>query len=150
MSKNESQKKLLTEEQVRQLRSFSAIRLPMEQIASIFQMSKDTLERLCKKNDTVRAAIEEGRATASANVRKTLYQMATGTPGDRKNRIEAIPPSLGALKYWCSTQENFVTTERLQHTGADGGAIRLKEESLTPEQKTEKLTKLSKMLKLTE
>jgi hypothetical protein len=103
-------KKTLTPEQIKYLRFLSGIRLPMDHIAALFEMSKDTLEHLAKKDAAVRSAIIEGRAKFSTKIRKRLAEMAEA--GDFQ-----------ALKFWCQTQEGFKIEERLEVTGKDGGPV---------------------------
>lgn len=129
MSKNEHLKKKLTPQQVVELETMAGFRIPMEHIAAIFSMSKDTLERLAKKDDAVRAAIERGRAKASAMIWQGLYQ-------------QAITGNTTALIFWMKTQEGVRETDRLELTGKDGSPLSVT--MLTPEKRKERLKQLAK------
>jgi hypothetical protein len=117
-----------TEKQISQVEAWSAVRVPMEHMASLLGISKDTLERAIKKNDALRAALDIGRAKASANVRTTLYNMGV------------IDKDFQALRFWCQTQEGFKITERQELTGADGAPIATTQ--LTPEQRRQEIDRI--------
>jgi hypothetical protein len=104
-------KKNLTKEQLELLQKLSGIRLPMDQIATMLDISYDTLDRMSKSSGAVRAAIDKGRAKGSSLYRQTVYQMAVGEKNPRM------------LEFWGKTQEGFKTADRLELTGADGGPV---------------------------
>lgn len=91
----------------------SGIRLPLDTMAHILGISHDTLQIAYKKNDAVRSCIDEGRASAKTKVHQTLYSMAVGD--DKRGRA----PNLNAMKFWCSTQEGFKTTQVHEISGID-------------------------------
>lgn len=94
-----------------QMKVMSGLGMPSDQMAAIFSISKDTLERAIKRQPDARAALEKGRAMASTNVRQTAYKMATS--GNN--------PSM--TMFWLKTREGFRETDRLEVTGADGSAL---------------------------
>lgn len=126
-------KRKLTPEELSILEQLSILRMPMDQMATTLGMSEDTLERMCKTYDAVRAAIYGGRAKASRQARQTLFQMAMGHEAkyDAKGKLlrPAKPPRFSALKFWCQTQEGFKITEKLEHSGPDGSAIEIAEKT---------------------
>jgi hypothetical protein len=137
-----------TETEIKQLRVFAGIRLPNEHMAAALGMSQDTFERALKKNDTARAAVLEGRASASKNIRGTLYSLALGVKNTGKKGGYKIKPDYNALKFWCQTQEGFKSADRLELTGANGGPIETTQE--TQEERLKRIAELNKKLELTE
>jgi hypothetical protein len=129
------QRRQLTEDEIRRLRQYGALRLPNEHIATLLNISETWLDHLLKRDNAARRALTEGRASASQSVRGTLYQLANGRPAKiGKERLPdgtvrdvvlepAIPPDVPSLKFWCETQEGFKRADRLELTGADGGPI---------------------------
>lgn len=65
-----------TDEEVRQIEVMGGLGMPMDQIAAVFDISKDTLEDRVKDDPRIKAAIKRGRAKASSKVRQTAFQMA--------------------------------------------------------------------------
>lgn len=103
------QRRVLTEQEIGKLEGFSAIRLPVGEIAALLNMGKTELLYQQKRNPLVRRAIENGRASAAQHVRRTLFQMATGKQTKDGNYTQK--PDFPALRFWCETQEGFVREE---------------------------------------
>ncbi len=132
-----AKKKILTPEQLIQLEAYAGIRLPNEHISVLLGFSKDTLERLAKKDAAVHAAIERGRSKSSGKVYNTLYSQAVGKPAytDEKGTYHpAVPVNFNALKFWCQSQEGFKTTTVVE--------VKDENEKLTDEQAKAKLAAL--------
>ncbi len=66
----------LDTDQIKQLEKMAGIGMTMEQMAAMFDMSKDTLENLYKREPAIKSALSKGRAKASAQVLQTLFNMA--------------------------------------------------------------------------
>lgn len=113
-----------TPEEIERLKGYSAIRLPIHQIAALFKVSLTWFEEIVKKDAAARNAISEGRASASHNFRVRLYQKAV-TEGD-----------VQAMKFWAVTQEGFRTTESIELSGPNQQPIEIRTElsDLTSEQ----------------
>lgn len=164
-------KKKLDDKDIKQIEYLSGIRVPMEHIAGAIGVSKDTLERMVKKNDAVRAAIDTGRSKATTKVRGTLYSEATGSrpvvkmipilnddgtvKRDKRGQIQyeeevisqGKPPDIQALKFWCETQEGFKRTEVVEMVGRDGGPVKI--QNLSDEELEAELEAARKLAKAT-
>ena len=115
----------------------SAVRMPVDMIATIVGMSRDTFERMMKTNAALRAAVDRGRANASGKIRTLAYQMCF-------DKEIPAPTRHQALKWWTATQEGFKTAQRLELTDLDGEPISLT--NLTDEQLEERINQLTKRL----
>jgi hypothetical protein len=97
-----------TETERKQVEALSGYGLPLDQIAVLVRkgISVDTL--------TAHFAEElvSGKAKANSQVGRTLFQKATG--GDTT-----------AMIWWSKTQMKWSETQKVEHTGKDGGAIAL-------------------------
>jgi hypothetical protein len=128
-------KKKLSDKQYELIRNLAIIRLPRHMMATSLNMSKSMFDTLAKKDARMRQVLEDGNATASKNVRKTLYAMAVGHREIVEKTVTAeglittkiiqteVPADFQALRYWCDTQEGFKKTEKFEITGSDGGPI---------------------------
>ena len=111
----------------KQVLHFCGMGLTHEQIAMMLSISRPTLEKY------YRAELDKGEAEMNLNVATNLYTMATGT--DRNAVTAAI--------FWLKTRGRWSETKRVEHTGADGGAIQtevsakqtIDSRKLTPEQR---------------
>lgn len=150
MGRNKKTK--FNDDQIKMIEHLSGIRLPMEHLATILGISKDTLEKMIKTDDKVRSAILGGRAKASSNVRKTCYQMAIGRRAERDpitgEMIPAQAPDFQALKWWTATQEGFKQADRLEITGADGKPIEMAQ--MSSEERIAAIANLNKKLKFSD
>jgi len=101
-----------------QLRTLAAIRVPLHQQAALFKnhkgkpMTPASFQEAIARDPAARHAVEEGRSQAATNVRKTLFSMAMGERKVdpvtlRPTEEYARPPDLKALVFWCESQEGF-------------------------------------------
>lgn len=95
-----------------QIARMQEIGLTHDQMGAILGVSADTLERHYK------AELAQGHSRMTYNVANNLYRMATGTDKG----------SVAAAIFWMKTKGRWRETNRLEHTGPDGGPI---EESIT-------------------
>ena len=98
---------VLTEKDYKKIETLAGYGLTMDQIAGVFSMSKDTLERRAKKVDMLHAAIEEGRAKAAARVTQSAYQMAVS------GKVPAM--TMFWLKTRCRWKEKHVIEAEITH-----------------------------------
>lgn len=91
-----------------EIETMAGIRLPIEKIACIKGFSKATFERMMKRDKRLAAAVEQGKAKASAKVFQSLYKQATS----EKN--------FAATAFWMKTQEGVREVQRLELTGENG------------------------------
>jgi hypothetical protein len=86
--------------------ALSGYGLPLDQIAVLVRkgISVDTLTKHFADE------LISGKAKANSQVGRTLYQKATG--GDTT-----------AMIWWTKTQMKWSETQKVEHTGKDGGAI---------------------------
>jgi len=97
-----------TETERKQVEALSGYGLPLEQIAVLVRksISVETLTTHFKEE------LISGKAKANSQVGRTLFQKATG--GDTT-----------AMIWWTKTQMKWSETQKVEHTGKDGGAIAL-------------------------
>lgn len=91
---NNRKRRELTEKEINQIEAYSAVRLPMEDMAALLGISESYLEDMIKRNDAARHSLNVGRAKAKAKFRQRLYQLAMD--GD-----------IQAMKFWAVTQDGF-------------------------------------------
>jgi len=144
-------RKTLTPEQIKMVEGMAAMRMPSDKIAVILGVSKDTFERMMKRDPELGAAVERGRARGTQKVYSTAFQVATGytrtyeidwynpktARWEKRTKTEDVPPDVNMLRFWLKTQEGWRETDRLEITGAGGGAIKIEE--LTPAARREKI-----------
>lgn len=91
------------------LEKWAALGLNLKQMAAMLDVSNDTLERFCKEDPEVYAAIEKGRARAIISVTKTAYTLAT----DGKN------PSM--TMFWLKCRARWSeAAQKIDVTSSDG------------------------------
>ena len=97
-----------TEAERKQVETLSGYGLPLDQIAVLVRkgISVDTLTAHFKDE------LVSGKAKANSKVGQTLFQKATS--GDTT-----------AMIWWSKTQMKWSETQKVEHTGKDGGAIAL-------------------------
>lgn len=122
---------VLSDKQIEELETMAGLGIPMESIAAIFGMSKDTLEARVKDQAGVKSAIERGKG----KVRATIYQTAYN---------QAMSGNTAMLIFWLKTREGWKETDRLELTGADGKPLEVT--ALTYEQRQRRIKELSKVL----
>lgn len=144
-------RKTLTPEQIKMVEGMAAMRMPSDKIAVILGVSKDTFERMMKRDKELGAAVERGRARGTQKAYSTAFQVATGYTRtyevdwfnpktgrwEKRSKTEDVPPDVNMLRFWLKTQEGWRETDRLEITGAGGGAIKVDE--MTPAARREKI-----------
>jgi len=90
-------------ENKRLVETSAGLGLPHEQIGALIGIDDKTLRK------HYRTELDLGKAKASAQIAKTLFNKAQG--GDTT-----------ALIWWTKAQMRWAETQKLEHTGADGGA----------------------------
>lgn len=65
-----------TDNDYKMIEKYGGLGLTIEMIASLFDVSKATFERMMKRDEKINDAILKGRSTALHNVAATAYQMA--------------------------------------------------------------------------
>ena len=74
---NKGMRKLVLDEKaLKKIRALSGCGLNMKQIATIMDVSRDTLERMSSENEVLRSTIEKGREEAIAAVSMSAYRQA--------------------------------------------------------------------------
>lgn len=126
--KNPPKRRKLDAKELEHLRWLSGIRLPVDEMASAFKNAKGEpytpagFEELLRTQPAARHAIQVGRSQSKVNVRDTLFQRAVGRrkldPDTGKATNEwLILPDPQLLKFWCQTQEQMRTVDRVEHFG---------------------------------
>ncbi len=153
---------VFTKEELRRLKIYGALRMPLDQIAALMGFSKDYFGDLLKKDDAARNALDTGRARSSKLFRKTLVERAIGLPEREvetiiettdkrgrkikkkgKTKLPPVPGDNRLLEFFLKTQEGFSTTNVLELTGKDGKGLL----ELTDEQANELLDKIVTRMK---
>jgi hypothetical protein len=113
-------KRVLDEKELKQLEGMAAIRLPLDQIATLLGFGSERALSLYLARDTAaRLRMNEGRGKAAANFRQTAYALA----------MKSGPQQMRAVEFWGRTQEGFKTTDAIELSGPSGGAIETKDMS---------------------
>lgn len=97
-----------SEDRAKRIETMVAVGTPIEHIAKIERMALRTLYAYYGSE------LELGRSRANAAVGVSLFQKATGDG----------PASVTAAIYWMKNRAGWVETQRIEHTGADGGPIK--------------------------
>lgn len=66
-----------TARDLEQIETMCALTMPLEHIAQIIGVAKDTIERGMKRSEKIRDAVNRGRAKGAGAVYKSAYTMAT-------------------------------------------------------------------------
>lgn len=152
-------KKNLTDEQIKMIEAMCQYRMPMEQIANIVGVSKDTFEKWARSNRQLKQAIQNGRSKGSAKAYMTAYQVAFGYRTTKKVAEEAevfseklgryikkvvektvevdVPPNPQMMMFWMKTQEKWREVDRIELTGKDGKPLAVTQ--LNREQRVQKI-----------
>lgn len=99
----------LSEAQRAEVETLAAL-LNQDQIADYLGVSRRTFHAICGRDEDVAARYKRGKAKAIAHVANGLLQKARG--GDTTSMI-----------FYLKTQAGWRETDRLEHTGAEGGPI---------------------------
>lgn len=101
---------VLSEEQVAQVEGLASV-LNQEQMADYFGVARSTFQSILDRDERVSGLYKKGRAKAIRDVGQGLLQQALGG-------------NIGAAIFYLKTQAGWKETERHEHTGADGTAIK--------------------------
>ena len=160
-----SRKKALTPEQINMIEGMAQYRMPTEIMATILGISKETFERMCKRNKKLAEALERGKARGSTKAYTTAFQLAFGYEEEREvweersvwnkqagmwekhqvpKRIKVkVPPDTNMTRFWMKTQERWREVDRLELTGPDGTPLKVAE--LPADLRREKIDRYQKL-----
>ena len=88
----------------KKVRSLAAVGIPQNEIAAVLGIDKKTLGKYYRQE------IDESMTMANAAVAGKLY-------------AAAMAGSVSAQIFWCKTRLKWRETDRVEHTGIDGGDI---------------------------
>ena len=100
-----------TDESRKLVKTLSAVGIRYEDIAAKLDITDDTLRKHYRRE------LDEGRVDANAEIGKTLFQQA-------KNG------NTSAAIFWLKTRAQWRETDRVEITGADGGAVQVESREL--------------------
>lgn len=100
---------MLTPDQAQEVETLAAL-LNQQQIADYLGISRRTFQAICERDDDIAARYKRGKAKAIAHVANGLLQKARS--GDTTSAI-----------FYLKTQGGWRETERIEHTGAEGGPV---------------------------
>jgi hypothetical protein len=100
----------LSEEQIKQIEVLASV-LTIEQLSDYFGISHDTFSRICERNPDVLRKYKKGKSKAIGNIANSLLTKAR--EGD-----------LTAQMFYLKTQAGWRETNRLEHSGPDGGPLK--------------------------
>jgi len=103
--------KTLTDEQRAQVEALAAY-LTQEQIADYFSIGKTTWFAMLEREPEISERYKRGKAKAIGAVAQSLIQQARN--GDKV-----------AAMFYLKTQAGWRETDRLEHSGPDGGALQI-------------------------
>lgn len=124
-----SYKTTFTEKDVRKIEVLSGYGLTMEQIADVHGVHRETFRRYMDDNPQLKAALESGRSKASAAVTQSAYQQAVS------GKVPAM------TMFWLKCRQRWKETHVIEHAGEID--INTQAESMTPEQRDERLQELA-------
>lgn len=132
-------------------RKLSMLGADEPRVARVFGIHTSTLSEWKVLHPELGNALNEGKEYSDANVAQSLYHRATGfshkavkifcdpKTGSREivEYIEHYPPDTTACIFWLKNRQPAMWRDRIEHTGANGGAIKteqtIKPELLTPD-----------------
>ena len=104
-------------------------------LAAVFEVSVVTLNDWKKKHPDFLKSLKEGKEIADGNVAESLYRRALGY-SHIEDDIRVIngeivitpttkhyPPDTAAATLWLKNRQAQLWRDKVEHTGADGGAI---------------------------
>lgn len=100
-----------TDQTRRTVESMSAYGIPQEDIAAVIGVDSKTLRK------HYRVELDTAEAKANARVAETLYRKATDA--------EMSGPSVTAAIFWLKTRAGWKETDRLEHSGPNGGPMQM-------------------------
>ena len=101
----------MSEAQIDQVESLSAV-LTQAQMADFFGFSERTFRNLMERDERVDAAYKRGKAKAIGSIAQSLLKQARSG-------------NTSAMMFYLKTQAGWRETNRLEHTGADGGKLEI-------------------------
>ena len=116
------------------LKNWAAVGLPQKKAAVLEGIDQKTLTR------HYRTEWDEGDARASANVGKSLYDLAVGRPAEYDPKTgklirEEIKPDKSAAIFASKARLGFRETQAVEHSGPGGGPVDLNLAGLTTAEK---------------
>lgn len=100
-----SDKFLVTKEDLLKIENLAALGLNMDQIASVFNVSADTLYRRCKEgNSDLSASILKGRTRAIQKIAEKAFELA-------------LEGDVGLIKYILSCKGGWTEKSQIIHEG---------------------------------
>lgn len=115
-----------TKEQRELVKALTGFGIPQDQICMLVENS-DTGKPISEPTlrSAFRKEIDTGKATADAQVARNLHKLACGSGSG----------AVSAAIWWTKTRMGWKETQKIEHSGPDGGAIQ--QESVTKEQVAE-------------
>lgn len=107
--------KELTDEQRSEVETLAAL-LSQDQIADYFGITRPTFSAMMQRDEDISLRYKRGKARAIGSIAKSLIQKARD--GDNTCMI-----------FYLKTQAGWAETQRLEHSGPDGGPIQTEEVS---------------------
>lgn len=123
---------IVDEKLVSQVRTLAALGLTQDQVCLVLGVGVSTLQSYQREHPEIARAYQEGRAQGLSRVTRRLFEMAMGSGR------EAITACIFYLKTQGRWSEAPTT---LQHTGLDGGPIRVEDSQQRLGQLLEKLAR---------
>lgn len=103
--KSRSDKFLVNEDDIQMIENLAALGLNMDQIASVFNVSADTLYRRCKDGNTdLSASILKGRTRAVQKIAEKAFELA-------------LEGDVGLIKYILSCKGGWTEKSQIIHEG---------------------------------
>jgi hypothetical protein len=126
-------------------------------LADFFGVSDRTIYRWAAEHDEFCQALKAGKAVADERVERSLYHKAVGYTFDsekvfqhqgvivRTKTREHTPPDTTAAIFWLKNRKSgeWRDVSRTEHTGKDGGPVRVDTETLTPEDRAKRIAELA-------
>jgi transposase-like protein len=114
------------------------------ELAQIFGVNEDTIHEWKKAHPLFSESLTRGKVIADANVAERTYQRALGysheavkifMPAGASEPVyapytEHYPPDTQAASLWLRNRQSGKWRDRVEHTGADGGALVIRWEGL--------------------
>jgi len=112
---------------IEMLKRMAAMKMPDEKKAALLGMHITQYRELMIRNDELRNDLETISIVSSAEIYRTLYDMAV----EKKD--------MRALIFWARTREDFTYKHKVELTGADGGPIRSEVSTISEEELAAKM-----------
>jgi hypothetical protein len=115
---------------------YALLRKTQDDLARLFEISTDTLDKWLARYKKLRQRWDEGGEHADAEVAHALWQRATGRTRVRATKImqyegapvivpyiERFAPDVKAAETWLNVRQKWKTTAAQEHSGPDGEPI---------------------------